>query len=89
MSVLCPTPREYMLDRQGRPYFLWDTDLTLERFETLLASGEPALRAHVFQFVGLDDIRTAWTSIRHQLGRTREFWTWWLTLWGVIADDGE
>lgn len=100
MSILCPTPREHMLDASGRPYFLWDTDMTLARFEELLQSGEEALRVYllaklmrqakpddVFLFVGLDDIRRSWSSLQRQLGRTREFWTWWMKRWGVIGDD--
>lgn len=99
MSVLCPTPREHMLDAAGRPYFLWDTDMTLERFEELLASGDPEIRAHligklmrqakpddVFQFVGLEDIQEVWAQLRHRLGRTREFWSWWMERWDVAVD---
>jgi hypothetical protein len=29
VSVLHPTPKDVLLDPQGRPYFLWDTDSTL------------------------------------------------------------
>lgn len=29
MSVLNPAPKDVLLDPQGRPYFLWDTDSTL------------------------------------------------------------
>ena len=47
MSVLCPTPRERMLDARGRPYFLWDTDMTLARFEELLREGEQEVRVHL------------------------------------------
>lgn len=97
MSVLCPTPREQMLDAAGRPYFLWDVDMTLERFESLLREGEPALRAHliaklmrqakpddVFQFVALSEIGAVWPTIEKRLGRTRAFWTWWMERWGVV-----
>ena len=89
-----------MLDASGRPYFLWDTDMTLERFEELLRSGEEDLRAHlvaklmrqakpddVFLFVRLDEIRDLWAKIHHRLGRTREFWSWWMKRWGVLVDD--
>lgn len=87
-----------MLDAAGRPYFLWDTDMTLERFEEQLASGDPEVRAHligklmrqakpddVFQFVGLEDIRQLWSQLQHRLGRTREFWSWWMQRWEVAV----
>ena len=88
-----------MLDASGRPYFLWDTDMTLERFEELLRSGEPAVRVHlvaklmrqakpddVFLFIGLEDIGELWAKIQPKLGRTREFWSWWMKRWGVVVD---
>jgi len=97
MSFLCPTPPEHMVDRAGRPYFLWDTDLTLERFRTLLASETDEVRAHlvaklmrqakpddVFEFVTLEEIARLWSRIQPRLGRTREFWTWWLERWEVL-----
>ncbi len=98
MSVLCPTPRERMLDAAGRPYFLWDVDMTLERFESLLREGESTLRAHlvaklmrqakpddVFQFVSLSEIGALWPDIENRLGRSRDFWKWWMEQWGVLT----
>jgi hypothetical protein len=99
MSFLCPTPRDRMLDASGRPYFLWDTDITLERFEELLREGPEEVRVHmlaklmrqakpddVFLFVRLEDIRRLWSKVERKLGRTREFWTWWMERWGVLSD---
>lgn len=34
--MLNPTPREQMLDCQGRPYFLWDCDLDVQQVEQCL-----------------------------------------------------
>jgi len=31
--MLNPTPPERLVDPQGRPYFLWDVDITLEEFQ--------------------------------------------------------
>lgn len=89
-----------MLDAQGRPYFLWDTDVTLERFKKLLRSDDEAVRAHmlaklmrqakpddVFTFVSLAEIGSLWPVIEDRLGRTREFWTWLLGEWGVIGNE--
>jgi hypothetical protein len=94
MSVLCRTAAEKMLDAQGRPYFLWDVDMTLERFETLLREGDADTRAYlmgkllrqakpddVFVFVTPQEIRDAWSGIDRYLGRTREFWSWLLATW--------
>lgn len=98
VSVLNPTPRARMCDSAGRPYFLWDTELTLEQFVALLRDGDRATRAYmvaklmrqakpddVFEFVTLEQIRELWPEVQHDLGRTREFWGWILRQWGVVA----
>ena len=96
--VLSPTPPERMLDSRGRPYFLWDCAMTLQRFEELLRGSDPETHAYlvgklmrqakpddVFTFVRLDEIAAAWPCIVRHLGRTRAFWTWWLAdQWKVI-----
>jgi hypothetical protein len=94
MSVLNITPRERMTDAQGRPYFLWDCDLTLDGFEALLRDADPEVRAYnlgrlmrqarpddVFAFVTLREIRAAWPLAQRYLGRTRAFWSWILDRW--------
>jgi hypothetical protein len=70
MSVLAPTPPERMVDAKGRPYFLWDEDITLDVFRGRLADPDPEVRAYylgklmrqakpddVFTFASLRDIR--------------------------------
>jgi hypothetical protein len=92
--VLNPTPRERMLDAEGRPYFLWDCDLTLDRFLIVLQDQNPIVRAYwigklmrqakpddVFQFVTVDMIETHWPLLERHLGWSREFWTWLLATW--------
>lgn len=77
-----------MLDAQGRPYFLWDSDMTLARFLELLRDGDDDVRAHliaklmrqakpddVFTFVRLDEIGSLCPRLAARLGRTRDFWT--------------
>jgi len=94
MSVLNPTPAEHLVDGQGRPYFLWDLEITLARFRDLLADPDPELRAYlvgklmrqakpddVFQFVGLGEIRELWPRLERYLGHSRRFWTWLLSVW--------
>lgn len=97
--MLCPTPPERLLDARGRPYFLWDSDMPLKRFEELLRDGDDVVRAHliaklmrqakpddVFTFVSLKEIGELWPNLAYRLGRTRDFWTWLLTRWGVVTD---
>ncbi|MBI4881182.1 MAG: hypothetical protein HY812_16220 [Planctomycetes bacterium] len=94
MSVRNPTPPEKMTDSQGRPYFLWDVDLTLDEFRALLREGDRVKRAYlvgktmrqakpddVFQFVTLEEIRDLWTDVEPYLGNTRAFWSWLLEVW--------
>lgn len=83
-----------MVDPQGRAYFLWDSDVTLERFVELLQHPELETRAYalgkllrqakpddVFTFVSPAEIREHWPRIEPYLGRTRAFWRWVLDTW--------
>ncbi|MCY2960109.1 MAG: hypothetical protein NTY35_08080 [Planctomycetota bacterium] len=94
MSILNPTPPDRMVDGQGRPYFLWDVDMTLARFKELLAGEDREVRAYlmaklmrqakpddVFEFVTLAEIRAEWPRIQPFLGQSRAFWTWILAVW--------
>lgn len=85
-----------MLDEHRRPYFLWDVDMTLERFQEQLRGDDEGVRLHliaklmrqakpddVFTFVRLDEIAARWDSLEPRLGRMREPWAWWLRQWGV------
>jgi hypothetical protein len=100
MGVLNPTPPEDMVDREGRPYFLWDVDMTLDRFRELLADDNLEVRAYlvgklmrqarpddVFTFVTVAEIEALWPRLERYLGRTRKFWTWILAEWR--KDSGE
>jgi len=100
MSALNPTPPEWLIDAQGRPYFLWDMDLTLERFRELLAGDDLEVRAYlvgklmrqakpddVFQFVTVREIRELWPHLERYLGRSREFWRWILGVWSGSTPD--
>jgi hypothetical protein len=95
--MLAPTPDDRLCDAQGRPYFLWDVDLTLDQFVEHLA--DPARRPYwlatllrqakpddVFRFVSLDEIAAIWPQIRPGVGKMREFWDWRLMRW---LDRGE
>lgn len=94
MSLLNPTPDKLLVDSKGRPYFLWDSDLTLARFRELLDEGDPDTRAYlagkllrqakpddVFQFLTVSDIESMWPRLDRHLGHTRAFWRWLLDAW--------
>jgi hypothetical protein len=83
-----------MIDAAGRPYFLWDCDLTLNRFLEVLQDPSPVVRAYwigklmrqakpddVFQFVSVETIEAHWSELEKYLGRSRPFWTWLLATW--------
>jgi hypothetical protein len=83
-----------MVDPQGRPYFLWDTDSTLEEFERSLREADAAGRAYlvgklmrqakpddVLQFITPQEIADLWASVERYLGRSRDFWAWLLEEW--------
>jgi hypothetical protein len=92
--VLNPTPTDRLLDRQGRPYFLWDCDLTLAEFEQRLQDPEAEVRAYligklmrqakpddVFSFVSPRAVRELWPRLLKYLGERRAFWTWLFDTW--------
>ena len=91
--MLAPTPAERLVDAQGRPYFLWDVEMTLAQFkEQLTGSGLP-VRAYLvgkmmrqakpddaLQFVS-PHIADLWMLLEKYLGNSRDFWTWLLKEW--------
>lgn len=95
MARLFPTPTDKLVDAAGRPYFLWDSDMTLEEFERRLRESSREGRAYlvgklmrqakpddVFTFVTVDQIVDLWPALERYLGRQREFWRWLLGHWG-------
>lgn len=83
-----------MVDGNGRPYFLWDMDMSLEEFRRRLAEDDVEVRVYllaklmrqakpddVFQFTTRSQIRADWAKIQPFLGHTRPFWTWLLETW--------
>jgi hypothetical protein len=92
--MLDPTPPGRLVDRQNRPYFLWDMDLTLDEFRARLADPDPDVRAFfvgklmrqgkpddVFTFVSESTIRELWPRLDRHLGQQRDFWRWLLEVW--------
>lgn len=99
MALLFPTPPDKLVDAAGRPYFLWDSDMTLAEFERRLREENPEGRAYligklmrqakpddVFTFVDTDEIVALWPLLTRYLGRQRPFWTWLLEYWGYRLD---
>ncbi len=94
MSLLNPTAPDRMVDAGGRPYFLWDVDMTLEQFRARLCDPDPDVRAYlvaklmrqakpddVFLFVRLADIRELWPRLERFLGRSAPMWRWLMERW--------
>ena len=92
--MLAPTPRELLTDPQGRPYFLWDMELTLDEFERALTDRDSSTHAYLIgklmrqakpddalQFVSPQQIADEWPSIERYLGKSRPFWAWLLEQW--------
>jgi len=89
--VLAPTPPDKLVDENGRPYFLWDCDVTLELLRTLLTSDDREERAYwagkVMRQAKPDDalilispaqMRALWPDLERFLGKTKPFWAWLL-----------
>ena len=92
--ALNPTDDRNLADGQGRPYFLWDTAMTLEEFRSRLADPDPRISGYlhgklmrqakpddVFLFTTRDRIRDVWPHLDRHLGRSRDFWRWILERW--------
>jgi hypothetical protein len=93
-AVLNLTPDETLTDSRGRPYFLWDCELTLGEFEERLRDPDRAVQAYfvaklmrqakpddVFRFVTLAQVRGLWPELVRHLGQSRPFWSWLLEQW--------
>jgi hypothetical protein len=83
MSLLAPTPPDRLVDAKGRPYFLWDEDLTIDAFRSRLRDSDPEVRAYyrgklmrqakpddVFTFVTLAEITELFPFVARYLGRS-------------------
>ena len=94
MALLAPTPAERLVDSRGRPYFLWDDDMTVDAFRARVRDPDLEVRAYfvgklmrqakpddVFTFVTLSEIQALFPHLERYLGNTREFWRWLLDRW--------
>jgi hypothetical protein len=94
VPVLAPTPPERLVDQAGRPYFLWDCELTLDEFRARLQHPDTDVRAYhigklmrqakpddVFSFVSLELIAGQWSRLARYLGERRAFWEYFFEAW--------
>lgn len=69
MNYLNPTPPGRLVDATGRPYFLWDTDQTLDAFVRILGDADPDVRAYaiakLMRQARPDDVFSFVTLARH------------------------
>jgi hypothetical protein len=89
--MLMPTPIEKLVDAQGRPTFLWDCDVTLDALRDLLQSPDIDVKTYwmgvvmrqarpddALTLIPADAMRSEWDRLEKYLGKTREFWEWYL-----------
>ena len=90
-----------MSDRDRRPYFLWDEDLSIAQLHSMLRTGEPALRLRlmakmlreardidVWCFVTPQEVAEALPKLGRRLGRRRPFWEFLIEGWqqdGILS----
>ena len=92
--MLSPTSPELLTDPQGRPYFLWDCEMTLDELQRALRNSEPGARAYlvaklmrqakpddVLSLVSVEEILNLWDRVEVQLGTARPFCSWLLPRW--------
>lgn len=98
--MLSQTPPQLLVDQQGRPYFLWDCEMTLEELKVALVDGAPEIRAYlvgklmrqakpddVLSLVSMETIRELWPDLERYLGTSRDLWTWLLGRWEALNLD--
>jgi hypothetical protein len=83
-----------MVDAQGRPYFLWDVDMTVDELKRQLAEADLPVRAYLIgkvmrqakpddalQFISAQQMADLWPHLEKYLGNKRDFWSWLLEEW--------
>lgn len=89
--MLCPTPPSKLCDEAGRPYFLWDSDVTLAELLGHLGADSDDRRVYwlaklmrqakpddAIVIAGPDEMRRLWPRLERSLGDARAFWAWYL-----------
>jgi hypothetical protein len=91
--IRLPPTTESLNRPDGRPYFLWWLDCTVEEFRDKLRDPSPETRAYyygallreantrdVWLFVTPGQIRELWHLIERHLGKSRAMWAWLLDI---------
>lgn len=94
--MLGETPSDKLIDAEGRPYFLWDCDLTMQQLRSELVGADPTTRAYwvgkvmrqakpedALALIPAAQMADQWDAVERHLGERRAFWTWLLTRWGL------
>lgn len=89
--MLCPTPQAKLCDAEGRPYFLWDCNVTLAQLRDHLSSPHDDQRVYWLSKVmrqakpddalvigDITEMRRLWPRLEGTLGNQRAFWAWYL-----------
>lgn len=95
--MLVPTPAERLCDSDGRPYFLWDSHLTMEGLIEKLHSNDENERLYwvgvvlrqakpddAIVLLGKPVIRSAVPKLRGRLGRMEPLWVWLVQRWETL-----
>ena len=93
---------ERLVDARGRPYFLWDTEMTLAVFEEKLRDPDVEARAYlvgklmrqakpddVFRFVSMSQVDELWPHLTRYLGKSLPFWTFIHEAWKARRSERE
>ena len=96
------TPADQVCDASGRPYFLWDVQLSLRDDLSKVNGSDEAEAGYwlaralrdakpddVLEWVDWATIARLWPHSRRHVGRRRAFWVWWLSRKGFDVGSAE
>ena len=94
MDPTRPRLSDRLDEPDARPYFLWDSELTVGQLRERLAHGpeeekllwigrilREARYPDVWRFVTLGDVLSRWDRLRGRLGRMNGFWEFLIRTW--------
>jgi len=94
MNTLNKTPMHQLVDKNDRPYFLWDCNMTLSEFRNGLQGEDLELKKYllaklmrqakpddVFYFVSPQTVANMLPKLESMLGNKAPFWRWLISTW--------